>query len=438
MTMYAAVWLLAGCATLRHPATKAIQRERPNIILVMADDVGVEAFGCYGGTSYETPNIDAIAGSGVRFTQCHSQPLCTPSRIKLMTGRSNIYNYSDFSILDPAEPTFGRMMQEAGYATCVAGKWQLLGAEHYGELAGTGTHPNQAGFDEYCLWQIDRVGSRYWDPTIEQNGVVLEGVADRYGPDVFCEFLCDFMERHKDRPFFAYYPMAMVHDPFVPTPGSADRGGKDKQRNFADMMSHMDRIVGRLADHLDRLGLRKNTIFIFTADNGTHRSITSNRDGTPVRGGKRLTTDAGTHVPLVVDWPNDAASGTVCDDLIDFSDFLPTLAEAAGADPASTGLTPHGRSFLPQIEGEAGDPRDWIFCYYNPRPGRKAWPEYRFARDERWKLYDDGRLFDLNNDAMEERPIEDNGQGVVAAAARVRLRAVIDSFPDGPLKIRKP
>jgi arylsulfatase A len=434
---------LTGCVALREPAidessvTKSAG-ERPNIMLIMADDIGIEGFGCYGGTSYDTPVIDALARDGVRFTQCHSQPLCTPSRVKIMTGRSNIHNYRHFGIMDPDEPTFGPMMRQAGYATTVAGKWQLYGAENYGELAGTGMHGREAGFDEYCLWQIDRLGSRYWDPHIERNGRVLDDVVGKYGPDIFCGFICDFIERHTNEPFFIYYPMALVHNPFVPTPDSADRESKDRQQNFADMVAYMDHLVGRIVEQLDELGLRENTMILFTADNGTNRNITSMMGQIPVRGGKGRTTDAGTHVPLVVSWPGGARAGLVCEDLVGFSDFVPTIAQVAGIDPASVGLQPDGRSFLPQIRGEPGAPRQWIFCYYNPRPGRRGFPERRFARDERWKLYGDGKLHDLRADPQEEHPIDPPAEDAAAAGARRQLQAAIDSFPKQPARIPPP
>jgi arylsulfatase A-like enzyme len=432
------LFLVAGCAAPPEADDGGDLIDRPNIILIMADDVGVEAFGCYGGTSYATPRLDELARTGVRFTSCYAQPLCTPSRVKLMSGRSNIHNYVHFSILDPAEPSIGEMMRQAGYATAVVGKWQLLAADHYGERAGTGTHPSDAGFDEYCLWQIDKLGSRYWNPRIDANGVVLEGLEDRYGPDVFCEYIVDFMQRKRDEPFFIYYPMALVHDPFVPTPGSADRGEEDKQKNFADMMAHMDHVIGRIIDAVDRLGLRESTLIIYTSDNGTSRAIRSNMGELVARGGKGLTTNAGTHVPLIISWPGTAADGAVCDDLVDFSDFVPTIAGAAGADPFAAELRPEGYSFLPQIMGEPGSPREWMYCYYNPRPGNKRFPERRFARDARFKLYGDGRLYDVIVDTLEEQPIDPSAESEDAAAARRKLREAIDSFPEKPVKIEQP
>lgn len=414
----AGAWLISGCASMRRAS-----RVEPNIILIMADDVGYEAFGCYGGVSYQTPVIDGLARSGVMFTQCHSQPLCTPSRVKLMTGKSNIRNYTHFSILDPGERTFAHMLRDAGYATAVAGKWQLYGTDKYDELAGTGTLPEQAGFEEYCLWQIDRLGSRYWDPLIEQNGRTLENLSGRYGPDVFCDFILDFVERKRERPFFVYYPMALVHSPFDPTPDSEDRASKDKASNFADMTAYMDKIVGRIKDGLEDLGLREDTLLLFTSDNGTNRKITSRKGDREVKGGKGLTIDAGTHVPLVASWPGHAPEGFVCDDLIDFSDFLPTLAQAGGAD-ISGGEILDGQSFFPQILGRPGRPRDWIFCYYHPRPERENIEEEFFARDRRWKLYGDGRLFDLEKDPMEEEPL----RPLEEMEIRQKLQGVIDSF----------
>jgi arylsulfatase A len=413
----------SGCAVSSGGGRDTTHPRPPNIVLIMADDVGTEAFGCYGGVQYQTPVIDGLASEGVRFSACHAQPLCTPSRVKIMTGKSNARNYAAFSILDRGERTFAHMLSEAGYATGVAGKWQLLGAEHYGDAAGTGTSPGDAGFDEHCLWQVGAQGSRYWDPLIEQNGRAIEKADGRYGPDVFVEFIEGFMESHRDGPFFLYYPMALVHDPFVPTPKSEDRAGKNRAENFADMVEYMDACVGRILAKLDQLGLRENTIVIFLGDNGTGRAITSmTRDG-PVRGGKGLTNDRGTRVPLVVSWPGGGVRAGECDDLIDLSDFVPTLAEAAGVQP---GWAIDGVSFLPQVRGEAGEPRSSLYGYYNPRPGNPKFPARRWARDDRWKLYSDGRLIDLSVDPEEGRPV---GAGEGARAARLKLRAVLDRFP---------
>jgi arylsulfatase A-like enzyme len=424
---------LGGCASILGTGREG---GRPNVVLIMADDIGYECFGCYGGTSYRTPVLDGLANEGVRFEHCYSQPLCTPSRVKIMTGRSNIRNYSHFSILERDERTFGHMLQASGYRTAVAGKWQLYGAEHYKDLAGTGTTPAGAGFDESCLWQVGRLGSRYWNPLIERNGVPLEGLEERYGPDVFCDFVTAFIRENRDRPFLVYYPMALVHSPFVPTPSSADRESKDRQANFADMVAAMDSVVGRIVSELERLGLRENTLLLFTSDNGTGRRIKSAMGDVTIKGGKSLTTDAGTRVPLIASRPGAVPGGAVCEDLIDFSDFVPTLAELCGASlPEDVALD--GRSFLPQLRGERGRPREWIYCYYNPRPGNARFPERRFVRDKRWKLYWSGELFDIANDVLEEKPISPGQGGAEAVAARIKLQAALDSMPARPARIKE-
>ncbi|MCP5120360.1 MAG: sulfatase-like hydrolase/transferase, partial [bacterium] len=342
--------------------------QTPNIILIMADDVGYECFGCYGSTQYSTPNIDRMAAQGIRFNHAYSQPLCTPSRVKLMTGLVNARNYSAFSVLNRDQRTFGHMMQAAGYRTMVAGKWQLLGAEHYKEqFRGKGSWPEKAGFDRHCLWQVDKLGDRYWNPLLRVDGENRQFAEEKYGPEVVTDYILEFMEESRGRPFFAYYPMILVHGPFLPTPDSADRESKDKQLNFEDMVAFMDKRVGRIAEKAEELDIAGRTLILFIGDNGTHRNLQSTLHGRTIQGGKGLTTDAGNRVPFIGYWPGVIPAGQVSEDLIDFTDFLPTALDVAGA-AAPAGLD--GRSFLPQLKGERGNPREWIYTYYNSRPER--------------------------------------------------------------------
>jgi arylsulfatase A-like enzyme len=396
----------------------------------MADDIGYECFGSYGSTSYQTPYLDGLARTGIRFEHAYSTPLCTPSRVQIMTGKYNFRNYRAFGILDPKERTFAHMLKEAGYATCAAGKWQLYGSDALApEIRGTGSMPGQAGFDEHCLWHLVDRGSRYADPVIVENGRKREELEDKYGPDVFRDFINDWIERHKDQPFFVYYPMALVHSPFVPTPDSeawaTNRDQRD-DRYFADMVNYMDKIVGQIIGQLEELGLRENTLVMFVGDNGTHKSIQSAIGDRIVQGDKGETTDAGTHVPFIANWPGTAPSGSLCSDLIDFSDFYPTLAEAAGVKVADAESI-DGRSFLPQLMGEQGNPRQWIFCHYDPRWGGRQETQ-RYAQDKRWKLYDDGKLFDIPFDPLEKGPIEPSQLNPEAHLARKKLQLVLDSI----------
>jgi arylsulfatase A len=387
---------------------------KPNIILIMADDFGFECVGCNGG-GYKTPNLDALAAGGVRFTHAYATPLCTPSRTQIMTGRYNFRNYVRFGELDFKERTFAHVLKGAGYSTFIAGKWQLAGG-----LKG----PHDAGFDEYCLWQIYAAdkGSRYDSPTIHANGKKLDGLDKKYGPDVFREYVEEFITRKKDKPFFIYWPMVLTHAPFEPTP---DSNLKKKAGNacFPDMVEYLDKNVGKLVEHLDKLGLRDNTLILFTGDNGTGKPITSKLDGKDVKGDKGNTTTLGTHTPLIASWPGTAAKGKVCNDLVDFTDVLPTIA-AAGRGDLPKGVTIDGRSFLPQIKGEKGSPRDWIFCHYEPRQGKND-RKVRYAQDQRYKLYQDQRMFDLRNDPLEKSPLPITD---ARDPARERLGAVLAKF----------
>jgi arylsulfatase A len=436
--------VLAASIAYSKPPRPAL--DRPNVILIMADDVSWEAFGCYGAEDYRTPNIDALAGAGLRFRHCYSTPICTPTRVKLMTGQYNFRNYTHFGYLNPKEKTFGHLMQSAGYKTAIAGKWQLNGL--YNNLPGSNDHsrPLKAGFDESYLWQVTTGkqvdsggGERFWSPPLERNGQLetVEENLGKYGPDLLCDFVCDFIERNRDQPHFVYYPMVLVHDPFVTTPDTigdaprtqaanrAPKGKEARKQNFVAMVQYMDKIVGRIVNRVDQLGLRDNTIILFTGDNGTNTSITSRWRGQQIRGGKGGMTDMGTHVPLVASWRGMTPAGTVLDDLVDFTDFYATMIDAAGRsrqadDPID------GRSFLPQLQGQQGNPRDWVLCHYQPywnkQPGQ-------FARTENYKLYRDGRFFHVPVDLKEANDLARGESGPGGEQARQQLEALLEQCP---------
>jgi arylsulfatase A-like enzyme len=287
----------------------------------------------------------------------------------------------------------------------------------------------QSGFDQFCLWHTGHTedkGSRYADPTVNENGT-LKTLKGAYGPDVYTAFLSRFLEQNRERPFFAYYSMALTHGPYNPTPRSADwpKGNrlKNDPKYFKDMVEYMDEAVGRLVRKLDDLKLRERTLILYFSDNGTGRGIQSRLSGRVIEGGKGLTTDAGTHVPMIANWQGVTPSGKVLDDLIDSVDFAPTIAEAADATPMPGG---DGRSFLRQLRGERGDPREAVFWHYDPRPGwdKKQYTLKRLARDKQYKLYDDGRFYDVTADPMEERPLAAGP----AEPARKKLGAVLKKY----------
>ncbi len=429
--------------------THAQAEQKPaNVVLIMVDDLGFEALQCYGGGSYETPHLNKLASEGVRFTNCHATPLCTPSRVRVMTGKYSFRNFEHFTYLNSDETTFADIARQQGYATCVAGKWQL-------SKGANGKEPNGYGFDDYCVWYLkDRTGGRYADPTISTKGTKEKVYQGQYGPDIFSDFICDFIEENKEGPFFAYYPMVLTHDPFVPTPDSEGglyakppKGSKQRERQqgefditkvkgsafqqqcFADMIAYTDKIVGKIIAKLEALNLRENTLVIFTSDNGSHPTSRTILDGKEWQGGKGRIHEFGTHVPLLVQWKGSIAGGGVCEDLIDFTDIFPTIAETINA-PLSADNPINGISFMPQLLGVKGSPRDHLFLHYDPSHGKPGtiWgcALTRFIRTEKWKLYNDGRLYDIVKDRTEQKAVPADAYPEV----RLELQKFLDAQPD--------
>lgn len=389
-------------------ATQKSTEERPNIILIMADDIGFETLGCYGSASYKTPRIDKMAEQGVKFEQCYSQPLCSPSRVKIMTGKSNFRNYERWGYLNQNETNFAHILKSLGYSTCIAGKWQLRGDEFA---------PYKAGFDEYLLWNImDTVSTyneRYKNPRIVENGKKLKYNEGEYAPELFVNFIKNFMERKKDEPFLVYYPMVLSHRPFVPSPDNGkiyddfkvvpkgeQGGGRSDTVFFKDEMAYVDKNVGEIIDKIHELGISDNTLILFTGDNGTGREIISTmNDGTKIPGMKGLTNEYGIHVPLIAYWDGKINPGQVNGNLVDFADFLPTICDAAEIQLPETFIT-DGISFLPQMLGQDYTPREWLFCHYDPQKG--GFEKRRFVHNKEWKLYETGEIYNVINDPLEQ------------------------------------
>ena len=407
--------------------------ERLNIILIMADDSAVDNYSCYGSDFFSSPRIDLLAETGARFNYCYSEPVCTSSRVKIMTGRDGVRNYVNFGILDKGETTFADMLKSAGYATAVAGKWQLH-AEPNGSL------PEDCGFDSYCLWNFPgTTRERYWNPSLNQNGNMLETTEEDYGPDIVSDFIVDFIETNQDRPFFAYYPMILVHNPFPETPDSQPATAEEAKfskglKNYRDMIAYADKMVGKLVDTVDRLGLREKTVFIFAADNGTNRTLNYPFRGSERTGEKAFATEGGYHVPLVVNCPTVVPAGIVSNDIVDFSDILPTLAELSGAELPDVALD--GQSFWPQSLGKAGNPRQWITQYYYPKYKPAAEKhgqgvrnrEIIWSQNQYYKLYQDGSFYAVA-DRHEVDSIKPGDGTAFAEKTRKVLQRAIKSLP---------
>ncbi len=395
---------------------------RPNLVLIMADDFGYECVSANGGESYQTPHLDRLAGGGMRFERCHVQPLCTPTRVQLMTGLSNARNYVEFGAMDRRAVTFAHRLKAAGYATGVVGKWQL-GMEP--------DSPRHFGFDEALLWHHRSRASRYGNPGFDLNGEPRTYPPGGYGPRILNDFALDFVSRHRERPFFLYYPLTLAHSPFQPTPDSPQwdprtgERGNQSTAHFPGMVAYMDRMIGELVARLDELGLRENTLVIFLGDNGTGVDITSRFKGEIYPGGKGRSHARGTHVPLIANWPGRVPAGAINGDLIGSTDFLPTLLEAAGARLPED-YPGDGVSFYPQLIGRQGRPREALYAWYASDGGSVA--KWEFAMSTRHKLYRDGSFFDLGADPWEQKPLKTDALTGEAAAAARTLQAELDRY----------
>ena len=448
----AAAVIVAGHGPARG-APKASGDRPPNLIVIMADDLGAKELSCYGNEDHRTPHLDRLARTGVQFDTCFATPLCHPTRFEIMTGQygstNKIFNFAGRrggpKPTSPEEQivnhlTFAQVLESAGYATAHAGKWQLTGK--------IPTLVRETGFDEYCMWAykhnlpegVEHDGGwegkpgqktcRYWHPSIVTNGEYLPTEKDDYGPDIFTEFLIDFVRRHKDGPFFLYYPMALTHAPYYSTP-TTDPDETEKFTHspdkFKENVEYVDKLIGRIVAALEEMGLRDDTILFFTGDNGTGGQ------------GKGQPTELGARVPMIVNGPGRVKPLGLSDELVDLSDVLPTLAELAGAKlPDDRPID--GRSYAFLLEGRPGTPREWIFSYLGDR---------RILRTKRWLLEDNsphhyGRLYDCgtHRDGTDYRDVTDSTNPEVLAIKRqfdqILATKPAPSLPtDGPLNPKR-
>jgi arylsulfatase A len=407
-----------GAVITLHAAAPA----KPNIILILADDIGLPGVGCYGGI-YKTPNLDALAAGGIRFDDCFASPLCAPSRALCMMGR---YGFRTGVVDNPLggratpkkEICVAKTLKTAGYTTAVVGKWRQL--SHFNSKAEGAVW----GFDESLLWGnggSGEGGDRYWGNDFVQNGRRLNVAKGQYGPDILNEFAIDFIRRHRDKPFFIYYPMTLIHGTFRPTP-DMPKDVTERSVLYRGMIAYMDKLVGKLMDELDKMNLREKTLVIFVGDNGSVDLGTIH--GRMVDGVKHELNEGGSRVPLIANWKGTTPAGEVNRDLVDFTDFYVTFAELAGAKlPAGHKLD--GQSFAPQLLGQKGHPREWIFMQI-----ANKW----YARNRGWKLNNDGQLFDMSDAPFSEKLIPPGAESEQARAARKELQAVLDELNPGQLK----
>ena len=417
----------------------SLVKDKPNVILIMADDIGFEALSVNGSLSYNTPFLDSLASNGINFTKAFSQPLCTPSRVKLMTGKYNYRNYEHFTFLNSNQKTFGNLFKDNGYKTAIVGKWQLNGLqinEVEKHIAQDNERPYKFGFDEYSLWQLTKLraeGERFANPLIEQNGKVLERDINAYGPDIVSDYAVNFIRENKDQPFFIYYPMLLVHDPFVPTPdspewNSLDTRSKSNRKFFKDMVAYMDKIVGKIITELKSQGVYENTLILFIGDNGTSSRLTTNTSKGQIRGAKGNTITHGIHVPMIASWPSMINNSRKYSGLINFNDFYATFSDILGVVDDSDGT-----SMMDIFIGENIKNREIATIYYDPMWSDNV-SKYRsvFTQDNRYKLYKDGRFYNIENDVLETSPLKEEGLTKDQKNIKNKLSEKLSFFPELP------
>lgn len=421
---------------------------QPNIIFILADDLGKEWVSAYGADMIETPNLDKLADTGMLFENAYCMPQCTPTRATFMTG---LYPFNHGWVNHWDVPRWGagahfdhnknnsiaKLMREAGYATAISGKWQINDFR---------VQPNvldEIGFDDWCMWTGYETGNppsseRYHDPYVHTRAGsrTYEG---KFGPDLYTDFLIEFMRENKDRPMFLYYAMCLPHTPLVATPAEPE-ARTDMQKHKA-MVRYIDHLVGRIVQSLDDMGIREDTILIFTSDNGSTRRITGTIDGRRVRGAKSQLNEPGLCMPFIVNGPGIVPSGVVTDALTDFTDLLPTFVDLAGKE-LPPDVEVDGISIAPLLRGEAEDtPREWIMgmggrpaALRDGRVRTKHDFTARAIRDKRFKLVVEhggqpSELYDLKKDPAESENLL-GSENEIHARAKKRLLGFIRQMPE--------
>lgn len=442
--------------------------ERPNVIFILADDLGYGDLGCYGQKKILTPNLDRMASEGMRFAQFYAgSTVCAPSRSVLMTGqhlghttvRGNAgKNNLEAQTLLADDVTVAKVLKSAGYSTGLIGKWGL------GEVGSAG-HPNRQGFDEYFGFLNQHHAHNHYPGFLWRNeervalpnvvaGATPDGVdfgegystkRVQYAGDLFADEAASFVERHATdkQPFFLYYALTVPHannersktlgdGQEVPDYGPyADLDWTPQNKGQAAMVTRMDRQIGELFALLKKLNLDEKTIVFFSSDNGPHKEGGNDPDffdaNGPFSGLKRSLTDGGIRVPLIARWPGKIKAGSVSNHVGYFGDVLPTLTEIAGAKPSTN---QDGQSFVPTLLGRNNDQRKHEFLYWEFYEGGVS---QAVLIDGRWKAIRHKKrsnpieLFDQHNDIAEKQNIAADHPELVTRAATLMKSAHVDN-----------
>lgn len=436
----------------------ALGQERPNVILIMADDLGYGDLGVYGQQLIKTPNIDALADGGIRFTNYYSgSTVCAPSREAMLTGKHTGHTFIRGNFLtdeneDPAMPaekfTIAEALKEQGYYTGLIGKWGL---------GGEGHGPETQGFD-YSYGYLDQIHAHNYYPTfLYENGrkVLLPENEDEkegaYSHDLFVEKTIDFLNSRSEQPFFLYLPYTIPHGKHVIPDNTsyADRDWTEQYKNYAAMISLLDADIGKLIDLLEKNGLAENTIILFTSDNGANPGFAKffNSNGS-LRGHKTTLYEGGIRVPLIVNWPSRIDDGRVSDHIMSSWDLFPTICEIAGVESPKD---IDGISVYPTIFNHSEQQQHpylyWEYYTYNynwDKPestNPRNWLDARAVRMGNWKAVSKSfpdeddfsiELYDLSIDLAEENDVAEANPLIVQQVKDIYSHASSNNSPFFP------
>jgi len=457
---------LSACTNSKQGKEEATVTKKPNIVYILADDLGYGDLSCYGQVHFSTPNIDKLAASGMRFTQHYSgSTVCAPSRSALMTGQHTGHTFirGNKEIqpegqypLEAKAVTVAEILKKAGYKTGAFGKWGL-------GYPGSEGDPNNQGFYEFFGYNCQRMGHNYYPYHLwhNQEKVMLTGNEGRkteeYGPEEIHKQALKFMEDNKDQPFFMYYPSIIPHaelfapeeyiakfrgkfDPEHEFKGVDDgenykQGGYGSQPEshaaFAAMVDYLDMQVGEIVAKLKELGVYENTLIIFTSDNGPHQEGGADPDyfnsNGPLKGYKRDLYEGGIRAPMIAVWDGKIVAGSESDHISAFWDVFPTLTEITGTN---TPENIDGISFLPTLLGEKQPEHEYLYWEFFERGGRTA------IRKGDWKLVrynvlkpeeTTTELYNLSEDIGEENNVADEHPEIVQEMLQLMETAHTDS-----------
>lgn len=435
-SVFIIVFCFISCTTDKLQADNS---DRPNIIYILADDMGVYDLGCYGQEMIQTPILDKMAQEGIRFTEHYAgSTVCAPSRGALMTGMHTGHGYvkGNFAMQNegnlplPARTvTVAEILQSTGYKTGVIGKWGLGGPNDHG-------HPNAQGFDYSFCYLDQRLAHEYYPDHLWRNYEKVMLNNNHYSHDLFAKDALQFIRKNKDEPFFLYLPFTIPHGKYqVPDDKPySDKSWSQAEKNYAAMITRMDKDIGDIFSLLDSLGIDENTVVFFASDNGATKRMSPffNSNG-PLRGFKGDMYEGGIRAPLIARWPGKIAPGRTSDHISAFWDMLPTFAEIAGAvNPENI----DGISFLPELLNESQKEHEFLFWSYftynygwdpgseNPRNQLESMA----VRMGKWKAVRnnlknnpdaDIELYDLSEDIGEENNVADQFSAILKKMKRI-------------------